>query len=83
MRYEIFVTVWGQKFTEKFVKYSVPSQFFPGNLPALSSKSDIIYHIYTDRESKIIFDPIIPELIKYVEVKFHYFENINYKNNAI
>ena len=80
MRYDIFVTVWGQKFTEKFVKYSVPSQLFPGNLPALSSKSDIIYHIYTDRESKIIFDPIIPELIKYVEVKFHYFENINYKN---
>lgn len=79
MRYDIFVTVWGQNFTEKFVKHSVPSQLFPGNLPALSSKSDIIYHIYTDRESKIIFDSIIPELIKYVEVKFHYFEDINYK----
>ena len=80
MRYDIFVTVWGQNFTEKFVKHSVPSQLFPGNLPALSSKADIMYHIYTDRESKKIFDPIMPELIKYVEVKFHYFENINYKN---
>ncbi|MAV88019.1 MAG: hypothetical protein CMM67_07205 [Rhodospirillaceae bacterium] len=79
MRYDIFVTVWGQTFTEKFIRYSVKSQLFPGNLPALSLKSDINYHIYTDKESKIIFDPIIKELNKYVQVKFHYFEDIMYK----
>ena len=56
MRYDVFVTVWGQDFVKKFTEISLASQLTPGNIPALASESEIHYHIYTDRHSRKYFD---------------------------
>ena len=39
MRYDVFVTVWGKDFVEKFVEFSLGSQLAAGNLPALAEQA--------------------------------------------
>ncbi len=80
MRYDIFVTLWGKKFVEKYLTYSLASQLAPGNLPALAGKSDIHYHIYTDRESEAHFYPAIAPLQELVDVHFQFYEDIDYRD---
>lgn len=44
--YDLIVPVWGEKYVDMFLKYCLPSQLAPGNLPALP-RSRCLYHIYT------------------------------------
>ena len=76
MRYDVFVTVWGQTFVGKFVNLSLVSQLAKGNLPALATNADVFYHIYTDKASREYFEPKLVELSKYVKVQFYYFDEI-------
>mgnify|MGYP003985819617 FL=1 len=76
MRYDVFVTVWGQDFVEKFIEFSLASQLATGNLPALAEQSDIHYHIYTDRQSKEYFEPALAELARYAEPHFYFYDEI-------
>ena len=57
MRYEIFVTLWGEKFVKKFLDFALSSQLTPGNLPGLFKEAHILYRIYTDRASEPFFWP--------------------------
>jgi hypothetical protein len=45
-RYDFIVPLWGMKFVDMFVNYSLPSQLAPGNLPSLPL-GRCSYHIYT------------------------------------
>ena len=76
MRYDFFVTVWGQHFVQKFTDLSLSSQMAPGNIPALASDADLHYHIYTDRASQLFFEPNLLELSKYAKIRFYYFDEI-------
>ena len=73
MRYDVFVTVWGQSFVRKFIDLSLVSQLALGNLPALTKNADVYYHIYTDKESRKFFKSNLLELSRYAKIQFYYF----------
>ncbi len=83
MRYDVFVTVWGHDFVEKFVEFSLGSQLASGNLPALAGQADIHYHIYTDRESREYFEPALAELGKYTEPHFYFYDEIPFGGGSL
>ena len=83
MRYDIFVTVWGERFVKKFIEFALRSQLAPGNLPALSAIADVTYRIYTDRASGQYFYPEIANLENLVCVEFVYFEDIPYGSGTL
>ena len=78
MRYDVFVTVWGKDFVEKFVEFSIGSQLAAGNLPVLAEQADIHYHIYPDRKSRDYFEPGLAELSKYATPHFYFYDGISY-----
>ena len=65
MNYQIFVTVWGREYVAKFLQYSLTSQLLPKNLRELSQYAEIVYRIYTDKESHSYFYPDILKLEKF------------------
>jgi len=83
VRYDIFVTVWGKKFVEKFVKFSLASQLAVGNLPALAQESEIHYHIYTDRSSRKYFTSYLPALAEYATIYFYFYDEIPYNGGTL
>ena len=83
MRYDVFVTVWGQTFVRKFVNLSLVSQLAKGNLPALANNADVFYHIYTDKASREYFEPKLLELSKHVKVQFYYFDEIPFGSGSL
>ena len=83
MRYDVFVTVWGQPFVSKFIDLSLVSQLAMGNLPALAKNADLHYHIYTDRGSREFFESNLLELSKYAKIYFYYFDEIPYADGNL
>ena len=83
MRYDVFVTVWGQPFVRKFIDLSLVSQLAMGNLPALAKNADVYYHIYTDKASREFFRSKLSDLSKYVKIQFYYFDQIAYGNGNL
>jgi len=83
VRYEIFVTVWGEPFVRKFLDFALASQLTPGNLPALSDQADVLYRIYTDRESEPYFYPGIETLSQLCAVEFVFYEDIFFKHGTL
>ena len=83
MRYDIFVTLWGKKFVDKYLTFSLASQMAPGNLPALAEVADIHYHIYTYRESEAHFHPGISALLDLAKVHFHCYQDIAYRDGYL
>ncbi|MEK9677394.1 MAG: hypothetical protein VW169_03285 [Rhodospirillaceae bacterium] len=76
MTFHIFTLVWGAPFVRKYVELTLHFQLMPGNLPALAQDDRIIYHLYTDRESRAAFEPEIKTLEEIVEVQFHSLEEM-------
>ena len=84
MRADVYVTVWGAAFVEKYLTYSLASQLAPGNLPALSAADvEFVYHIYTDRASEPLFAAGVDALAPYAEVRFHFYEDIPFKGVSL
>ncbi len=54
-KYHFIVPLWGAKYVDMFVNYSLPSQLSPGNLPALPAGMTI-YEIYTTPEDAAVLD---------------------------
>ena len=84
MRVDIYVTVWGAAYVEKFLTYSLASQLAPGNIPALAGADvSFVYHIYTDRDSEPHFHPGIEALARHAEIRFRFYEDIPYKGATL
>ena len=83
IRYEIYVTVWGERFVKKFLSFALKSQLAPGNLPMLSANSSVLYRIYTDKGSREFFEPEISKLQAILEVEFIYFEDIQFSGSTL
>ena len=83
MRYEIFVTLWGEKFVKKFLDFALSSQLTPGNLPGLSKEAYILYRIYTDRASEPFFWPGLERLSPHCDIEFIFYEDIHFKHGTL
>lgn len=84
MRADVYVTVWGAAYVEKYLTYSLASQLAPGNLPALSGGDvEFVYHIYTDRASEPLFAAGVRALAPHAEVRFHFYEDIPFKGVSL
>lgn len=66
------MAVWGQAFTDFFLRYSLPSQLSPGNIPALRTNGDSVYVIYTrERDAeRLDREPLIIRLREHIDVRF-------------
>ncbi|NQV57168.1 MAG: hypothetical protein HQ503_15020 [Rhodospirillales bacterium] len=82
-RVDVFLTVWGEHFVNKFLEYSLVSQLSPGNIPAAAREADLYFHIYTDRASEPYFYPAIAALKSEAEVEFLFFEDILYREGTL
>jgi len=51
-RYRIIVPVWGEKFVDRFVRFALPSQLAPGNLPAVPADR-CTYHVFTPKRDAV------------------------------
>ena len=83
MRIDVYVPVWGQAYVEKFLTYSLASQLSPGNLPAISRETELVYHVYTDRASEAHFYPAIERLRTLVDVKFRFYEDMPFRGGTL
>ncbi len=83
MRYDIFVTVWGERFVQKFLDFALASQLTPGNLPGLSKEADILYRIYTDRSSEPFFWPGLDRLSPHCDIELIFYEDIPYRHGTL
>jgi hypothetical protein len=84
LRVDVYVTVWGAAYVDKYLTYSLASQLTPGNIPALARDGiELVYHIYTDRASEAHFHPGISALARHADVRFHFYEDIPYKGVSL
>jgi hypothetical protein len=84
LRVDVYVTVWGAAYVDKYLTYSLASQLTPGNIPALARDGvEFVYHIYTDRASEPHFHPGIDELTRHADVRFHFYEDIPYRGVSL
>jgi len=84
LRVDVYVTVWGAAFVDKYLTYSLASQLAPGNIPALAGRDlDFFYHVYTDRASEPLFHPAFEALARYADVRFVFYEDIPYKGGTL
>ncbi len=66
------VTVWGRDYTEKFIRFALPTFLSPGNIPELAQKRKAEFLIITSAVSKIIISEstIFNALSSFVKVTF-------------
>lgn len=83
MRFDVFLTVWGEAFVKKYLEFSLPSQLSPGNIPAAAKDVEFCYHIFTDRQSKPHFYPAIEALEAIADVRFRYFDDVPYRGGNL
>ena len=83
MRFDVFVTVWGKAFVEKYLDFSLLSQMSPGNLPTVARDAEIFYHIFTDQESEPYFYPAVQPLQSFAELRFRFFDEVPYQGATL
>lgn len=81
MRVDVYVTVWGKPYVDKFLRYSLASQLAPANLPAVDGDIEFAYHIYTDRATQPDFD--LDGLRAHADVSFTFYEDMPFKSGSL
>ncbi len=68
----ISVPVWGQPFTDDFVRYGCAALLADGNLPALARDHSVHLAIFTSREtaSRLEIDPLLGRLRRHATIDF-------------
>lgn len=72
LRFHHVVAVWGAAFTDFFLRYSLPSQLSPGNIPAMTPTAGSAYIIHTTEAdaARMAVSPVLDVLRRHVEVRF-------------
>ncbi len=83
MRFEVYVTVWGGPYVEKYLTTSLASQLAPGNLPALAREHDFSWHIYTDRASAPLLEAGLAGLRTHAAVDLLFYEDVAYRGGTL
>ncbi len=73
LRYGVITAIWGEEFTRLYVDLTLPTNLSPGNLPALSERARVTYHIHASLSSERMIREaaIFAELRRVAEVEFH------------
>ena len=73
MKVKIVLPVWGDKYIDTFIKYTLPSQLDSSNIPKLSQSHKIKYTLYTTKQdlNRLLKEELISILQKYtiLEIK--------------
>jgi hypothetical protein len=83
LRFDVFLTLWGEAYVNKYLEFSLASQLSPGNIPAAAEDAELVFHIFTDRDSEAYFHPGIDPLRALAEVRFRYFEDTPYRGGSL
>ncbi len=70
--YIMHLTVWGDPYVDKMLKYLVPSLLAQDNIPSIADKYEVYFWVHCDKSSynKIISANIISELGRYTKIKY-------------
>lgn len=73
MRFHLLSVFWGEKFTDRFGRIALRSLLAPGNLPALASAHQVVYHVHTSAADadRLSADPVFKEVRRHVEFRVH------------
>lgn len=73
VRFHHTVAVWGERFTDLFLRACLPSLLSPGNIPALASNPRSTFDIYTtaDDAERMVVSSAIARLRRHIRVRFH------------
>lgn len=86
MKFRLITTVWGERFTEFFLRITVRSLLSDGNIASLAARYSAVYTIYTTQESVDFFrkSALFHRLEALIPVEFVLFgpEEIDPKNSS-
>ncbi len=83
MRYDVYVTVWGEKWVRRYLDHALPSQFHPSNFPAVASDADIAITVYTDRESAPMFDEAAAIIGDAARLELRFFDEVALRSGTV
>lgn len=83
MRYDIYVTVWGERWVRRWQELSLASQLAGGNLAALAAEADVAYWVYTDAASADLFDEARAEIERFGEFRLLTYEDVAYRGGTV
>ena len=71
--FHYILAVWGDAYTDVFLRYGLPTQLSKNNFPAVANGRSSIYNIFTFKDDlpRLEAAPAIAELRRWVDVRFH------------
>ena len=80
IKYHYIVPVWGTKYIDIFLRFSLPTQLAPGNIGALKQRHDIVYRIYTRPQDKALIEnsKAYALLASYLDTRVIELEHVNF-----
>jgi hypothetical protein len=85
MKLVITQAIWGQKYLDLYVKYSLPSLLAKNNIPATAKKNEITFLIYSTKNeiNKLKKENVTKELCKYVSIEWFALEEFGFNRWTI
>lgn len=82
MKYHCIMSVWGDEYTDLFLRAAVANQLQPGNLPELARKAEVTYVVHTTSRdaARIRSHPAFGLLAKTVSVQVEEDDAVNLEN---
>lgn len=82
MKFYLVTVVWGEDYTDLYLRVVLPTQLSAGNLPALSQVSKVTYAIYTtSRDAESIESRIYSLLSELVDIEIISIDDIDLNQN--
>ena len=75
MTWHLFVLVWGDVFVERFARLVVPFLAMPGNVPALAANDRVIFHVYSDADSRMGLEAALARLAPFCAIDIRQFDD--------
>jgi hypothetical protein len=80
--WHLFVLVWGDAFVERFARLVVPFLAMPGNLPALAANDKVVFHVYSDADSRAGLETALARLGAYGAIDIRQFDDTSARRFA-
>lgn len=75
MTWHLFALVWGEPFVRRFAELAVPFQAMAGNVPALAGDGPVVYHAYSDEDSRDHVRAALAPLARWCDIEVHRFDD--------
>jgi hypothetical protein len=82
-RFHFVTVVWGERFTDAFLKVILPNNLSPGNLPSFQARGRSCYRIFTTREdaARIEASPIFAKLARVIRPELVVPAGLDFRGN--